>query len=113
MSRYWQCAQLSDKYRRLRPLDQIPECGKLFIGGLRALDVRERLEKVDISHILSVLEFDYCDSDDFGKYERLLIQVEDQPKENLLQHFDRTNAFIENALAKDGTVLVHCAMGVS
>lgn len=113
MSRYWQFAQLSEKYRRLRPLDQIPAAGKLYIGGLRALDAPHRLEQAAITHILSVLEFDYCDSGDFSKYKRLLIQADDIPRENLLQHFERTNSFIENGLREDGAVIVHCAMGVS
>ena len=113
MSRYWQFAQLSEKYRRLRPMDQIPEAGNLFIGGLRALDVPDRLEKASITHILSVLEFDYCNWEEFGKYQRILVQVEDHPRENLLQRFEQTYAFIEQGLGKNGVVIVHCAMGVS
>ena len=94
-------------------MDQIPEAGKLFIGGMRALDVSSRLETATISHILSVLEYDHCEWEEFAKYKRLLIQVEDHPRENLLQHFERSNAFIEKGLEGDGAVFVHCAMGVS
>ena len=94
-------------------MDQIPEAGKLFIGGLRALDVPDRLEEASITHILSVLEFDYCDWDEFGKYKRLLIQVEDRPRENLLQRFEQTYDFIEEALHDKGVIIIHCAMGVS
>ena len=94
-------------------MDQIPQAGKLFIGGLRAMDVPERLENASISHILSVLENDHCEWEEFAKYTRLLIQVEDHPRENLLQHFERANTFIEDGLRGDGAVIVHCAMGVS
>lgn len=94
-------------------MDQIPQAGKLFIGGLRAIDVPDRLENTAITHILSVLEYDHCDWEEFAKYTRLLIQVEDHPRENLLQHFERTNTFIEDAHRGDGAVIVHCAMGVS
>jgi dual specificity phosphatase 12 len=94
-------------------MDQIPEAGKLFVGGLRALDVPDRLEKASITHILSVLEFDYCDWEEFGKYKRLLVQVEDHPQENLLQRFEQAYTFIEEALRDNGVVIVHCAMGVS
>ena len=113
MSRYWQFAQLSEKYRRLRPMDQIPTAGKLFIGGLRALDAPHRLAQAAITHILSVLEFDYCDWEGINQYKRLLIQADDVPRENLLQHFRSTNSFIEDGLREDGAVIIHCAMGVS
>ena len=94
-------------------MDRIPEAGNLYIGGLRALDVPDRLQKASITHILSVLEFDYCDWEEFGKYKRLLVQVEDHPRENLLQRFEQTYAFIDEALRGNGIVIVHCAMGVS
>ena len=86
---------------------------RLWIGGLKALDSPETLEEARITHILSVLEFDYCDYGEFGKYERLLIQVEDDPRESLLRHFSQTSSFIEQALSSGGSVFVHCAMGVS
>jgi dual specificity phosphatase 12 len=113
MSRYWQFTQLSEKYRRLKPMDQIPAAGKLFIGGLKALDAPNRLEEASITHILSVLEFDCCNWEEFSQYKRLLIQADDIPRENLLQYFQRTNSFIEDGLREDGAVIVHCAMGVS
>jgi dual specificity phosphatase 12 len=94
-------------------MDQIPQAGKLFIGGLRALDVPDRLKNASITHILSVLEYDHCEWEEFDKYVRLLIQSEDHPRENLLQHFERTNTFIKDGLRGDGAVIVHCAMGVS
>ena len=94
-------------------MDQIPAAGKLFIGGLRALDAPHRLDEAAITHILSVLEFDCCDWEEFSQYKRLLIQADDIPRENLLQHFPRTNSFIEDGLREEGAVIVHCAMGVS
>ena len=94
-------------------MNQIPQAGQLFIGGLRALDRPDLLEEAKITHILSVLEFDYCDYEEFGKYDRLLIQVEDHPRENILGHLSQCNDFLDRALAGGGNVLVHCAMGVS
>lgn len=94
-------------------MNRIPKAGNLFLGGLRAIDQPELLDKHGVSHILSVLEYDHCDYEEFEKYKRLLIQVEDYPGEDLIAHFPRTNAFIEDAVAGGGTVLVHCAMGVS
>ena len=94
-------------------MDKIPQAGNIFIGGLRALDSPDGLVEAKITHILSVLEFDYCDYEEYKKYERLLVQVEDQPGENLICHFSTTNAFLDSALRAQGVVLVHCAMGVS
>ena len=42
-----------------------------------------------------------------------LLQVTDLPQEDLLSHFTGSNAFIQEGLAKDGAVLVHCYRGRS
>ena len=95
-------------------MHQMPQCEGLYVGGLEDLDQPDLLDEAGITHILSVLEFDYCDYPEFAKYQRLLIQAEDGPHEDLLQYFSRTNAFIDQALASgQGAVLVHCAMGQS
>ncbi|KAK5739291.1 tyrosine protein phosphatase yvh1 [Elasticomyces elasticus] len=95
-------------------MDRIPQCGNLYVGSLEALDQPDLLEKAGITHILSVLEFDYCDYEEFAHFQRLLICAEDDPREDLFRHFGATNAFIYDALEKlGGTVLIHCAMGQS
>ena len=91
----------------------ISEAGGLYVGGLDALDNPDLLEENRVTHILTVLEFDYCDYEEFDCYEKMLITAEDDPREDLLQHFSDTNLFIQDALADDGAVLVHCAMGHS
>lgn len=93
-------------------MDKVPQCGNLYIGSLEALDQPDLLEQKKITHILSMLEFDYCDYEEFDEYRRLLIAAEDNSKQDLYSHFGRTNAFIEEGLAR-GAVLVHCAMGQS
>lgn len=79
------------------------------------MDRTSYLEDAKITHILSVLDFNYCDQrPDFAKYTRLFIQADDVWDENLLQHFTKTNAFISAALKEEESrVLVHCAMGIS
>ena len=95
-------------------MNEVPQTsGKIFLDGLKALDQPDTLAEAGITHILSVLEFDYCDYEEFAKYKRLLIQVEDHPGEDLIVHFPRTNGFLDHAIAEGGTVLVHCAMGIS
>ena len=48
-------------------MDQLPSAGKLFIGGLKALDQPNLLDDAKITHILSILEFDYCEYEEFAK----------------------------------------------
>lgn len=45
--------------------------------------------------------------------QRLGVDVEDDGEANLLQHLPAAVAFIAGAAAGGGTVLVHCAQGVS
>mmetsp|Transcript_23989 Transcript_23989/g.42292 ORF Transcript_23989/g.42292 Transcript_23989/m.42292 type:complete len:165 (+) Transcript_23989:288-782(+) len=85
--------------------------GQLFIGSVGASRNRESLLKAGITHVLCVakdLEFKFGDEFVFEN-----VSVLDQPSEDLRQHFKRTIAFIENALARNGRVLVHCFRGKS
>ena len=95
-------------------LDRVPEAGKLYIGGLHALYQKPDLfAQAEITHILSVLDFDIYEAGAFKQYEHLHIRLDDNPNENLLQHFNDSNRFIGQALASGGGVFVHCAMGKS
>jgi hypothetical protein len=41
------------------------------------------------------------------------VQADDVPSYNLLKHFDQAAEFIDAAISAGGTVLVHCAAGIS
>ncbi|KAI9643387.1 tyrosine protein phosphatase yvh1 [Ciborinia camelliae] len=92
------------------------------------------LQKNNITHIVSVLKYDFKNFNiDWKKYKQLQIEVDDVEDENLLGEFETTGAWIEEALKgtsgetegqekdvegeeerrKKGAVLVHCAMGRS
>ncbi len=95
-------------------MDLIPHAGKFFIGGLHALYQKPDLfEKAGITHIVSVLDFDIYEAQAFKQYEHLHLRLDDDPNENLLQHFPESNKFIDDALSGGGAVFVHCAMGKS
>lgn len=112
--RFWEFAHLTDAYRTMGWLDQVPRAGNLFIGGLHALYQKPDLfHKAGITHIVSVLDFDIYEAGAFKQYQHLMIRVDDDPNENLLQHFGQTNDFIDEALRGGGGVFVHCAMGKS
>ncbi len=70
------------------------------------------LENTGITHIVSVLKYDFKDFEDWEKYEHLNIEVDDVEDENLLGEFERTGKWIEEGLkngkdGKKGGVLVH------
>lgn len=78
------------------------------------------LQKNNITHIVSVLKYDFKNFNiDWNKYKHLQIEVDDVEDENLLGEFETTGAWIEEALKgfgvvegeegekKKGAVLVH------
>ncbi|EFA12947.1 dual specificity protein phosphatase MPK-4 [Tribolium castaneum] len=92
-------------------IDQIEP--NLFLGSLSAAKDVDTLARYKITHILTIdtcplprkiLELKHITT----KY----IQLSDQPKEDLLSHFDDAGAFILEGVTK-GAVLVHCYFGVS
>lgn len=48
-----------------------------------------------------------------GKFKRLEIWLPDHPAADILRHLPAAVAFVREALASGGRVLVHCAAGVS
>lgn len=93
-------------------VDQIPRTGKLYIGGLGALFQTEIVERAGITHVLSIIDYE-IDARQLNSMKHMHIQAEDIPSENLLEYFEKTNVFIEEALRNQGGVFVHCAMGKS
>ena len=100
-------------------IDRIPRAGNLHIGGLHALYQPNLAKSAGVTHVLSVIDFSFYElkeSSDYLRsqnYAHLVVPIEDDPNENLLQHFDQMTAFIDGALEGGGGVFVHCAMGKS
>jgi len=100
--------------RKLTPKMSRVEHG-LYLGSLEAATDVILLESNAISHIVT------CDSvplprkitSMMPRIAMLHLQVTDLPQEDLLSHFTGSNAFIQEGLAKDGAVLVHCYRGRS
>jgi len=73
---------------------------------------KSTLANTGITHIVSVLKYDFRDFEDWEKYEHLNVEVDDVDDENLLGEFESTGSWIENGLrdgkdGKKGKVLVH------
>jgi dual specificity phosphatase 12 len=113
-------------------VDQVPRCGKLYIGGLYALYQTDLVRAAGVTHVLSAIDYDPQLKTRFPdlQLEHLHIKADDHPNENLLQHFGESVKFIDSALKEadspkdnargrlteqedSGGVFVHCAMGKS
>jgi dual specificity phosphatase 12 len=93
-------------------VDQVPRARKLYIGGLYALYQTDLISAAGITHVLSVIDYDPLLQDRFKHLQHLHIRADDDPNENLLQHFDHVVKYIDAGL-QEGGVFVHCAMGKS
>ncbi|ENN72704.1 hypothetical protein YQE_10642, partial [Dendroctonus ponderosae] len=85
----------------------------LYLGSLSAAKDIDTLNKLKVSHILTI---DTCvlprNIVELPHIKTEFIKLSDQPKEDLLSHFDSAIEFIETGL-KHGSVLVHCYFGMS
>jgi dual specificity phosphatase 12 len=89
--------------------DQIDE--RLWLGSLVAFENSAALERLNITHILSVLDNDLDRREE--KRIHLQIRLADLPETDLLVEFDRCYEFIGNAIESDSqhSVLLHCQAG--
>ncbi|RDW91480.1 putative tyrosine phosphatase YVH1 [Coleophoma crateriformis] len=99
-------------------LSRVPGDDEIYVGGIFTLRRKSTLVSLGITHVVSVLKYDFKDFEDWEQYAHLSIEVDDVDDENLLGEFENSGAWIEKALkdgkdGKPGKVLVHCAMGKS
>jgi dual specificity phosphatase 12 len=115
-------------------VDQVPRAGKLYIGGLYALYQTDLIRAAGVTHVLSVIDYDPGLKERFPELtlDHLHIRADDHPNENLLQHFEQSVRYMDQALKEvdhanngmneqnqtkeqenGGGVFVHCAMGKS
>ncbi|CZT20311.1 related to dual specificity phosphatase [Ramularia collo-cygni] len=93
-------------------LDRVQSDLNFYIGGLFNLRRKESLKAANITHVLSVLKLP-LDEKLFENFAHKVVEVDDVDDENLLEHFESCNKFIQDGLDAGGGVLVHCAMGKS
>ncbi|ORY83049.1 protein-tyrosine phosphatase-like protein [Protomyces lactucae-debilis] len=84
----------------------------LYISSYEVLQHDELLKHQGISHILSVCRHFHPSSKQQADYTCLQIDALDTTEQDLIQLFDKCNAFITEAL-RNGKVLVHCHAGQS
>ena len=67
---------------------------------------RDALRKANVTHVVSALRLP-LDETLFTDYKHLVVELDDVEDEDILQHFPRSNAFIQEGLDDGGSVLVH------
>ncbi|CAO3641834.1 unnamed protein product [Mucor fragilis] len=83
----------------------------VWLGGYKALETVEFLEKNKIICILTLGHFKPCYSP--GRFLHKIIPITDNPEANIIQYFPESTAFIDQAIKEDHNILVHCLAGVS
>lgn len=90
--------------------------GGIYISSIEPININLDLSKFGITHVLSVvngpLPVEYLKS-----YRHLQVEICDDPSANLIRHLAECIAFMEEAIGPQkkhiGSILVHCAQGVS
>lgn len=83
----------------------------IYIGNFRDAQDMSFLQRNGISHILcSAAELEPYFK---GKFKYKHVQANDLPSYNLSRHFDAAADFIHEAVGEGGSILVHCAAGIS
>ncbi|KAI8971469.1 protein-tyrosine phosphatase-like protein, partial [Mycotypha africana] len=83
----------------------------IWLGGYKALESIHFLQKNNIKYILTLGHFKHRYKS--PEFSHKIIPISDNPEANIIQHFPETEAFIDEALAKNENILVHCLAGVS
>ncbi|GAN06020.1 dual specificity protein phosphatase 19 [Mucor ambiguus] len=83
----------------------------VWLGGYKALETVEFLEKNKITCILTLGHFKPYYSP--GRFLHKIIPITDNPEANIIHYFPESTAFIDHAIKENHNILVHCLAGVS
>ncbi|XP_066581020.1 serine/threonine/tyrosine-interacting protein-like isoform X2 [Prorops nasuta] len=91
---------------------------RLYLGPYNAASRSNLQSLIDhgITHIICVrqnIEASFIRPNFPDKFKYLVLNIADNPTENIIQHFQRVKIFIDEALSSCGQVLVHGNAGIS
>lgn len=86
-------------------LDCVPGF-KLYIGGAFTLRRTEALKRANITHVVSALRLP-LDPNLYKEYNHHVVELDDLEDENIIEHFEASNRFIQGGVDGGGGVLVH------
>ncbi|CAF0715889.1 unnamed protein product [Brachionus calyciflorus] len=84
----------------------------LYLGSLEAAKNVDNLKKLDITHILTLME-DPLDEKIRNSFTYKFKRLTDLPSSNILDILEECIEFIENAIDNSQNILVHCQVGMS
>lgn len=83
----------------------------IYVGNISTAYNKDKLKELGITHVVTAIS---GMSPIYPKdFEYLVMDLLDIKKQKLLDVFDDSNSFIDNALTNGGKVYVHCMCGVS
>ncbi|KAI8387294.1 protein-tyrosine phosphatase-like protein [Blakeslea trispora] len=86
-------------------------CPHIWLGGYKALESQHFLEKNHITHILTLGHFKQSYPPD--QFCQKIVRITDNPEADIIHYFPEAIQFIQDAIDKDESILVHCLAGVS
>lgn len=95
----------------MAPSEIIPNF--LFVGGVEEAEDWDTLTSLGIKNIINLTKHCGCYPNDSGPFTYLNIPVMDIGEADIKSHFEKTNAFIDEARGRGEKVLVHCRAGIS
>eukprot|EP01119_Soliformovum_irregulare_P016910 TRINITY_DN4962_c0_g1_i1.p1 TRINITY_DN4962_c0_g1~~TRINITY_DN4962_c0_g1_i1.p1 ORF type:complete len:427 (-),score=109.05 TRINITY_DN4962_c0_g1_i1:371-1651(-) len=87
----------------LEPSEIIPE--KLFLGPFMCAKNKYRLKKMKVTHVITVIKGQVALYPEDFKYH--VISIHDDDSESIIDHFEDTYEFINDAIQSNGVVYVH------
>ncbi len=95
----WASVQAAHRYRGCSDTNCIVP--RVYLTGYGPATNAQDLSRLAATHVVSILE-QHVDLPPFIKEEnKLHIRIEDSEEENILQHLDKTTAFIQAALEEN------------
>eukprot|EP00941_MAST-03F_sp_MAST-3F-sp1_P001450 g1450.t1 len=88
-----------------------PIQSSLYLGGKNITVNKEIMQEMKITHIINCSKDIPNNFEDTFSY--LRVPVGDSEEESIEKYFDMSNNFIKAAFDNNGTVFVHCSMGIS
>ena len=112
MLKFLNMIQLSSTIKILKddnaPIEIIPN---LFLGSIGSASNLKQLQNCKITHIICCARGIKNFFPDKFKY--LNLDILDNEKSDIKQHFDESYKFIDEAIKNNGNVLIHCHAGIS
>ena len=112
MLKFLNMIQLSSTIKILKddnaPIEIIPN---LFLGSIGSASNLKQLQNCKITHIVCCARGIKNFFPDKFKY--LNLDILDNEKSDIKQHFDESYKFIDEAIKNNGNVLIHCHAGIS